>query len=108
MTDTEIREEPITSDVVKKFCSQVHSMKEIGLSRTQPFDQIFCSGRVTDFYKGIQDFEVFEDDLWVTGFPKSGKVCWPKKSYTLFFIRIILYKNIHDEIGRKVKNVLRI
>ncbi|XP_066912848.1 luciferin sulfotransferase-like [Clytia hemisphaerica] len=72
MADIEIREEPIKCDVVKKFCSQVHHMKDIGLSRVQPFNQIFGSGRITDFYKGIQDFEVYEDDVWITGFPKSG------------------------------------
>ena len=42
------------------------------------------------------DFEVEEHPISMTIF------------YTSFYYKKILYKNIHDEIGQKVKNVLRI
>ena len=66
------KEIPLDDEDTVKFCQQ--SCFKEGFSRIEPFNQIFPSGRYTKFHKKIEDFEVFDDDVWVCTHPKTGKI----------------------------------
>jgi len=67
-----VTETLIEDDMVKKLCDQCHHYKDTGLSLVQPYNQIFPTGYV-EHHESIQNLEVFEDDVWICTFPKSGK-----------------------------------
>ena len=62
----------IEDDVMKLFCSQCYSYQKTGLSLVQPYNQVFPTGYLKH-HERIQNFDCFEDDVWICTFPKSGK-----------------------------------
>jgi len=67
----EVKEVLIEDEVVQRFNSQTFTMSSRPLCKIEPFNQIFPQG-YTQHHQRIQDFEVFDDDVWVSVFPKSG------------------------------------
>jgi len=51
--------------------SQMFTMSSRPLCKIEPFNQIFPQG-YTKHHQMVQDFEVFDDDVWIAVFPKSG------------------------------------
>ena len=66
----EFKEIPLEDEATVKFCQQ--SCFKEGLARVEPFNQIYPRGSYTRFHKTIEDFEVFDDDVWVCTHPKAG------------------------------------
>ena len=69
----EVKEVQIDDPKMNEFCSHTFSMKEEGLVRVEPFNQILRVGYMKH-HQTIQNFKVFEDDVWLCTFPKSGKL----------------------------------
>ena len=67
-----IKEVLVEDEATKRFNEQTHRFAEKGFSRVEPYDQIFPTGLYTRFQKKIEDFEVYDDDIWVCTHPKSG------------------------------------
>lgn len=63
----------IEDGVVKKFCSQCCDSLNTGLSLVQPYNQVLPASYLKHHRRRIQNFDVFEDDVWLCAFPKSGK-----------------------------------
>ena len=79
MSSTTITTPPKTTTETKmvdedalKFYSHNATMEQWGMSMIEPGNQILREGYM-EYHQQIQDFEVFEDDIWVCVFPKSGK-----------------------------------
>ena len=71
-----VREVPIEDEAVKEFCSKIYSTTHDvrkGLCMVKPYDQVFFSGYLDNYHQRIQEFEVFDDDVWISTFPRSGK-----------------------------------
>jgi len=70
----EVQEIPIEDDTVKEFCSKMYSTSrdDQTLCMIKPYDQVFRTGYLKDYHQRIQDFEIFEDDVWISTFPRSG------------------------------------
>ena len=74
-SNQDVKEIPIVDEVVKEFCSKIYSTTQgfrKGLSIVKPYDQIFFTGYVENYHQKIQDFEIFEDDVWISTYPRSG------------------------------------
>ena len=69
---TTVTETKIVDEAVLKFCSLNSTMEQCGLSRMDPGNQILREGHI-EYHQQIEDFEVFEDDIWICVFPKAGK-----------------------------------
>ena len=71
----ELKEIPIEDKAVKEFCSKIYSTTQgfhKGLSIVKPYDQVFYTGYLENYHQKVQDFEIFEDDVWISTYPKSG------------------------------------
>ena len=55
----------------EKFLSQQNAYKE-GFIRLLPYNQIMPKEYIK-YAKRIHDFEVKDDDVWISSFPKCGK-----------------------------------
>jgi len=70
-----VTEISIEDDVVKKFYSQCFSSyRETGFCLVQPYNQVLPIGYKKYHHARIQNFEAFEDDVWICTFPKSGRI----------------------------------
>ena len=72
----DVREIPIEDKSIKEFCSKIYSTTQgfrKGLSMVKPYDQVLYTGYVENYHQKVQDFEILEDDVWISTFPKSGK-----------------------------------
>jgi len=69
-----VTEISIEDDVVKKFYSQCFSYRETGFCLVQPYNQVLPIGYKKYHHARIQNFEAFEDDVWICTFPKSGRI----------------------------------
>ena len=67
----DIEEVKIEDEATKQFCSQAATMKEHGLYRISPFNQIHQKG-YPKLHEIYQRFEIHQDDVWICSFPKSG------------------------------------
>ena len=59
----------IEDDVLKRFWLQCQENKEFCL--VQPYNQVLPIG-YKKHHELVQNFDVFEDDIWICTFPKSG------------------------------------
>ena len=55
----------------KKFLSKQNAYKE-GFIRLLPYNQIMPKEYIK-YAKRIYDFEIKDDDVWISSFPKCGK-----------------------------------
>ena len=68
----ELDEIPIDDGKLQKFNSQCYTFKEHPLIMLEPYHRIFPSSLYLNQHKSFQEFEVYEDDVWICTFPKSG------------------------------------
>eukprot|EP00111_Clytia_hemisphaerica_P023050 TCONS_00067818-protein len=68
----ELKEMPIDDGKLQKFNSQCYTFKEHPLIMLEPYHQIFPSTLYLNQHKSFQESEVYEDDVWICTFPKSG------------------------------------
>ena len=76
LDNVEVEEIPIEDDAVKELCSKMYSTSQEDHKRLcmiKPYDQAFRTGYLKDYHQRIQEFEVFDDDVWIGTFPRSGK-----------------------------------
>ena len=71
-TSEEVREVVIEDEVTQRFNSQTFTMSSRPLCKVEPYNQIFPQGLYLEHHERIQEFEVFDDDVWIATFPKSG------------------------------------
>ncbi|XP_066922835.1 luciferin sulfotransferase-like [Clytia hemisphaerica] len=67
----EIKQIPINNEDLQRFNSDCYTFKEHPLSMLEPYHQVFPS-LYMDHHKSFQEAEVYEDDVWICTFPKSG------------------------------------
>ena len=65
----------IENPILEKWASETFDFTENYLCIIQPFQQILQK-KYLKHHDCIQNFEVFEDDVWITTFPKSGIFLW--------------------------------
>ena len=68
---TPVRAELIEHEEILKLRSQTGDDELYNLSIIHPYGYIF-SDRYINYHQRIQDFEVFEDDVFVATYPRSG------------------------------------
>jgi len=81
----------------KKLLSQ--SCFDTAVIRVQPFNQILPSG-ATKYLKRIRDFEIRDDDVWISAFMKTGST-WAKEMVWL------IMNNADTKKASEVKNARR-
>lgn len=67
----DVKEEEITHEATKLFCSQTDWYKKRPLVMIQPYKQVYLKGYM-EFHERLQSFECFDDDVWITSHPKCG------------------------------------
>ena len=86
-------EELEENDSYKKFLSEQNAYKE-GFIRLQPYNQIMPKEYIKHA-KRIHDFEIRPDDVWISSFPKCGKIFF---SFYYFALLFTLKISIHSKI----------
>ena len=87
---SEVTANVIEDEILQKYYKQ--TILPTGLfNRVQPFDDIVLAPFYPENHPSIQEFEVFEDDVWVTTFPKSGKKFIP--IFSIFCM--VIHANAH-------------
>ena len=69
----EVEQIPINNEDLQKFTSQCHTFKDYPLSMLEPYHQVYPSFYM-DHHKSFQEAEIYEDDVWICTFPKSGRI----------------------------------
>ena len=77
------------NEAYKRFISKQHSYK-CGFFRLMPYNQVLPKV-YKKHAKRIHDFDIRNNDVWVSSFPKCGKNIVSKGYYTLS-----KYRNIND------------
>lgn len=85
--------EPLTSPLAKKI--ETKSVKNlVKISDGKNF-YIFTQKYVDEYLEKIKKFKVYEDDIWLIGFPKSGT------TWTQEMVRL-LNNNLNYEAAAKI------
>ena len=89
-------EELEENDSYKKFLSEQNAYKE-GFIRLQPYNQIMPKEYIKHA-KRIHDFKIRPDDVWISSFPKCGKIFFSFYFSTFLFYFKHLKIYIHSKI----------
>lgn len=61
----------IQNEALERFYQQTVGVKHNPLLLVHPCERVLPDAFLK-CHERIRDFEVYEDDIWITGFPKSG------------------------------------
>lgn len=67
----DVRGEIIKNETLEKFQEKKSDGKENPYIIIQPHDRVLPE-RYLKYHESIRDLEVYDDDVWVTTYPKSG------------------------------------
>lgn len=65
-------EEEITDELSLKVNSEFHRLNK-PFVMVKPYEQAFLKG-VTSQLEKVENFKVYDDDVWIITYPKSGKL----------------------------------
>ena len=85
MGEKTVKELPIDDENVIRFCDKTYSLSKDKFCMIEPYQQVFPKGYMKH-HGAIQSFEVFDDDVWLCTFPKSGLLSFQLSQRSHLFV----------------------